>query len=171
MNNFTNKNDNLHNILKKWWWIISPTTMTTEITYGEEWWWIISLTSMTTKTTWWTVVMGWVSDCCLTPIQQLFSYIMARACYFSMRWSWGPLCTRPTRRVGLYYCWLTETTVRGQTCRSTRTYYSASKPTSLCSFSLMLRSYRRSNKYQINSVWFDPTGARTHDLPHSKRAG
>ena len=30
------------------------------------------------------------SDCCLMPIQQFFSYIMARTCYFSMRWWWGP---------------------------------------------------------------------------------
>jgi hypothetical protein len=29
----------------------------------------------------------------------------------------------------------------------------------------------RSNKYQFNSPWFDPTGARTHDLLHSRRAG
>jgi hypothetical protein len=26
------------------------------------------------------------------------------------------------------------------------------------------------NKYQFYSLWFDPTGARTHDLPHSRRA-
>jgi hypothetical protein len=36
---------------------------------------------------------------------------------------------------------------------------SNSKPTSLCLFSLMLRAYWRSNKYQFYSVWFDPTGA------------
>ena len=35
----------------------------------------------------------WASDCCLTPIQQFFSYmyIMARTSLFSMRWWWGPL--------------------------------------------------------------------------------
>jgi len=38
-----------------------------------------------------------VSDCCLTPIQQFFSYIMAKT---SMRWWWGPICSRPTRWVG-----------------------------------------------------------------------
>jgi len=31
-------------------------------------------------------VMEWVSDCCLTPTLQCFSYIMARTRYFSMRW-------------------------------------------------------------------------------------
>jgi len=34
---------------------------------------------------------------CLTPIQQFVSYIMARTSSFSVRWWWGPLCTRPTR--------------------------------------------------------------------------
>jgi hypothetical protein len=27
-----------------------------------------------------------------------------------------------------------------------------------------------SSKYQLYSLWFDPTGARTHNLPHSRRA-
>jgi len=36
-----------------------------------------------------------VSECCLTPIQQFFGYIMART-----SWWWGLLCTRPTRWVG-----------------------------------------------------------------------
>jgi hypothetical protein len=40
---------------------------------------------------------------------------------------------------------------------------------SLCSFSLMLRATRRSNKYQFYSLWFDPIGARTHDLLQSRR--
>jgi hypothetical protein len=45
----------------------------------------------------------WVSDCCLMSIQQFFSYIMARTSLFSMRWWWGPLCTRPTHLVGFFY--------------------------------------------------------------------
>ena len=45
----------------------------------------------------------WVSDCCLTPIQKFSSYIMARISSFSMIWWWGPLCTRPTRLVWLFY--------------------------------------------------------------------
>ena len=67
-------------------------------------------------------------------------------------------------------CQLTETMIRGQTCHSTQTHYSDSESTGLCSFSLMLRAQRRSNKYQFYSLWFDPTGARTHDLQHSRRA-
>jgi hypothetical protein len=33
------------------------------------------------------------------PTQHLFSYIMAKTSKFSMRWWWGPLCSRPTRCV------------------------------------------------------------------------
>ena len=43
---------------------------------------------------------------------------------------------------------------------------SCSEPTSLCFFSLMLPAQRRSSKYQFDSIWFDPVGARSHDLPH-----
>ena len=38
------------------------------------------------------------------------------------------------------------------------------------SFSFMLRIQRRSNKYQCCSLWLDPIGARTHDIPHQRRA-
>ena len=62
------------------------------------------------------------------------------------------------------------TTVIGQICGSTRTHYSDSEPTSLCSFSLMLRSQRRSNKYQFYILLFDKTAVRTHNLSHSRRA-
>ena len=55
-------------------------------------------------------------------------------------------------------CQLTETTVRGQTCHSTRTYYPDSEPTSLCSFFLMMRAQRRSNKYQFYSLWLTRSG-------------
>jgi hypothetical protein len=43
-----------------------------------------------------------------------------------------------------------------------------SEPTNLWSFSLMLHTKQRSNKYQFHSLWFDPTGTQPHDLPHSK---
>ena len=42
-----------------------------------------------------------------------------------------PLCTRPTPLIGFLYCKLTEITVRGYTCRPTRTHYPDSEPTSL----------------------------------------
>ena len=47
----------------------------------------------------------------------------------------------------------------------TRTHYLDSEPTSLCSYTLVLCTYRRSSKYQFYSLWFDQTGAQTHDLP------
>jgi len=40
-----------------------------------------------------------VSDYCLAPIQQFFSYIMGRTSKFSKKWWGGPLCSRPTRWV------------------------------------------------------------------------
>ena len=39
--------------------------------------------------------------------------------------------------------------------------------TNLCSFSLMLRPYRRFNTYQLYGLWIDPIGTRTHNVPHS----
>ena len=42
-------------------------------------------------------------------------------------------------------------------------------PSNLCTYSLVLSVLRRSNKYQFSSLWFDETGTRTHDLPHSKQ--
>jgi hypothetical protein len=37
------------------------------------------------------------------PTQQLFSYIMARTRYLSMRRWWCPLCSRPTCSVVIFY--------------------------------------------------------------------
>ena len=67
-------------------------------------------------------------------------------------------------------CQFTETTIRGKTCRPSPTHYPDSEPSSLSSYSMKLRAKRRSSKYQFYSLWFDPTGARTHILPHSRRA-
>jgi len=50
-----------------------------------------------------------------------------------------------------------------------QTHYPDSEPTILCSFSLMLCAKRRSRNYQCFSLWLDSTGARSHDLPHSRR--
>ena len=32
----------------------------------------------------------------------------------------------------------------------------------------MLRAWRRSSKYELYCLWFDPTEARTQDLPYSR---
>ena len=55
-------------------------------------------------------------------------------------------------------CQLTETTVRGYTCRSTRTPYPDSGPTSLCSFSLILRALHYKQQIPVDNLWFDPIG-------------
>ena len=55
-----------------------------------------------------------------------------------------------------------------QCASSTRTHYSVSGPTNVCSFSLLLRGYQRNNKYQFCNLWFDPNGTRTHDLSNPR---
>ena len=44
-------------------------------------------------------VEEWVSDSCLTPNEELFSYIIVRTKLYSMKWCL--VCTRPTRLIGL----------------------------------------------------------------------
>jgi hypothetical protein len=53
-----------------------------------------------TRYVWRTYNNKWVNDCCVTPTQQFFSYIIWRTSKFLMIWWWGLLCTRQTRRVG-----------------------------------------------------------------------
>jgi hypothetical protein len=50
-------------------------------------------------------VREWVSDRYLMPIQQLFSHVIARTSWFSIRWWRGTRCTRPIRWV-IYGFWL-----------------------------------------------------------------
>ena len=44
------------------------------------------------------------------------------------------------------------------------------RPTSLCSYSLILHAQKRSSKYQFHRLWFDMIGGGTHDLLHSRQA-
>ena len=82
-----------------------------------------------------------------------------------------PLCTRPTRLVGFVHCQFTETTVHGKICRPTRTLYSNSAATTICSYSLMMCAQQPANtdlqllvcslaeknqQIQIYSYWFAP---------------
>jgi hypothetical protein len=85
-----------------------------------------------------------------------------------MRWCCGSLCTRQTRLVGFYSdSSLTQQSAEGHVADSdTLSWFRAI----ICSFSLILRAERRSNTYQFYSLWFDPIGARTHDLPRPRRA-
>ena len=112
-----------------------------------------------------------MSYCQLTPIQQFFSPIMTRkSLFFNEMMMMSSLYEINNLTLKFLQYQLTETTVRGQTCRSTLTHYSDSEPTNLCSFSFMLCAQRRSNKYQFLSLWFDLTGVPIYDLLHSRRA-
>ena len=48
------------------------------------------------------VVWDWVSDFCLTPIQQVFNYNVYHGKNKLIINEWGPLCSIPTRWVGFY---------------------------------------------------------------------
>ena len=93
----------------------------------------------------------WVSDHCLTPNEQLFSYIMGTTSYILMRWR-CPLCTRPTRWVGLHSASSLKQQSTATHVTPLGTHYSNSEPTSLCSYSLVLRAQWRSNTYQFWSL-------------------
>jgi len=50
-----------------------------------------------------------VSDCCLTPCNQFFTYFMARKSYILMKQWWRcSLCTRPKPLVGVLAHWLSR---------------------------------------------------------------
>jgi hypothetical protein len=85
-------------------------------------------------------VLQWVSDCCLTWTQQ----------FSAMSW-----------REQVNFQWDDDVFW---------THYPDSEPKSRCYFSVMMRVYRKSKKYQLHRLWFDPIEARTHDLPHSRRS-
>jgi hypothetical protein len=77
---------------------------------------------------------------------------------------------RSTRR--LLFQWASSIKIQlsaKQTSLSLYSWKTAELAASLCSFSLMLHAKRRSNKYQYYSLWFNPIGARTHDLPYSRQ--
>ena len=100
-----------------------------------------------------------VSDCCLESTQQFFSYIMVRTSYLSMEWWWGPLCTRPICLFSIVLACLNNS------LRIASFRHPDSEPTNLWSFSLILHTKQRSNKYQFHSLWLDPIGTQTHNLP------
>ena len=76
--------------------------------------------------------MNIMSDCCLTPCKQYLSYIyrVVNKLHFNEMMLMSTLF-QTNSLVGFLQCQFTETTVRGQTCRSTRTHYSDSEPQSL----------------------------------------
>jgi hypothetical protein len=92
-------------------------------------------------------------------VQQFFSCFMSRTSSFSMgRW-WGPLSWI---FIVLAY-WNNSPRIDTSLHSDTLFWFRANQ-------SLLLRTELRSNKNQFHSLWFDPTGTRTHYLPHSRWA-
>ena len=108
-----------------------------------------------------------MSDYCWMPTQQFFSYIMARKSWFSMRWWWGQLWSRPTRWVGFFIVhshWNNSLQVDMSLHSDTLFWFLANQ------FLLFLLTAAWLSKKQ-HFIVFDltPTVAQTHDPPHSRR--
>jgi len=110
----------------------------------------------------------WMSDCCLIPSKQFAKPFYGENKLLSMRWWWCRLCTRPPRLVRFFIVLphITESTVAGHYGPA---HFSDCEPTNLNSYSLMLRAYRRSSKFQFYCLWLVTTGPQTHDQAHSWR--
>ena len=89
-----------------------------------------------------------------------------------MKWWWDPLCTRPTRLVGFLYIVLAHWNNSLRIDMSPR-WHTLSWFLSTQFLLFLLNATCLTEKQHIPilySLWFDPTRARTHDLPNSKRA-
>jgi hypothetical protein len=108
----------------------------------------------------------WLSDCCLIPTRQFFSYIIGRTSKFSMRWWWGPLCTRPTCLVRFFIVlahWNNSSRIDMSLHWKTLSWFRANQ-------SLLILLNVACNTYQFCSLWFDLIWTWTHDLPHLRWA-
>jgi len=74
-----------------------------------------------------------------------------------MKWWWSPLCTRH---------WNNSSRVEMSLHSDKLSLFLAKQY-----FLLLLKaaSLTEKHKYQLHSLWLDPIGVRTHDLPHSRR--
>ena len=103
-------------------------------------------------------ITEWVCACCLTPLWNSCSYIMTRTSYIFDEMIM--MCAL----LDLVLVYWSNSPWVGMS--NALAHYSYSEPTSLWSFSLEMRDLQRSNTHQLNSLWFDPTEVRTHDIPH-----
>ena len=84
-----------------------------------------------------------------------------------MRWYWGLLCTRPTRLFWIFILlahWNNSTWVEMSPHLDTLSWFQANQ-----SLLFLLNAACLVEK-QLYSLWFDPIGALTNDLPHSRLA-
>jgi hypothetical protein len=110
----------------------------------------------------------WVSDCCLTPNEQLFNYIMVSTCYIQWNDN-GVLCTRPTGLIGFF------SPISLKQGSMVRHVYLLG-PIILIQnqelfdlYTLKLCVYQRSSKlYLFHRRWLDQISVRTNDLSYSR---
>ena len=111
-------------------------------------------------------VSDWVSDCCLTPFSN-FSVITWRE-QINFQWDDDEVHFVLDQYAKLDFC-----------CASSLKQQSADRHVALLGHIILIQylifllnaaCLAEKNKYQFYSLWLDPTGARTHDLPHSRRA-
>ena len=92
-----------------------------------------------------------------------FSHIMARTSYISMRWWWYICFVLKQHSFSQLDIYSAASSLKqnvvplGHIILISRQPVSALPP-------YCCGAQWRSNKYQFHSLWFDPTGARTHDL-------
>ena len=101
--------------------------------------------------------MEWVSDCWLTPIQQLFSYIMARTVNF--KWDDDEVRFVLDQHAELDF-YSASSLKQQSACIHVAALghiilISSQPVLALSPYILMMRAYRGSNKYQFYSLWFD----------------
>jgi hypothetical protein len=87
--------------------------------------------------------------------EPFFSYFMVRTSYI---FDDDDICFVLDQHAELdhYSASSLKISLQEDVCCSTRIHYPDSGPTSLYSYSLMMCAQRRSSKYHIYSLWFDP---------------
>ena len=101
----------------------------------------------------------WLSDCCLTSTQQLEALSWREQVTF--QWDDNEV------RFVLYQHWNNSPRIDMSPHWVALSCFRANQ---YLLFLLIAVCLARSNKYQFHSLWFDPIGPRTHDLPHSRWA-
>ena len=116
-------------------------------------------------------------------ICQLISHIASLPQMKNVRHFWGGLFIWSRKKMVILWYWfvvdiiieiiairyLLELPETKTTYLPTRTHFHDSRPTSLCSYSLIVHAWWRNSQYQLYSFFLDPTRASTHNQQHSGR--